>query len=94
MYPKSIALDRGFIRKVLEGKARKLREQGKGKQPNQFKSFTKEEEEVLSQNGQLGSRTSRVLINTMRWLMTQHSGLKGRTRASPDESGRFNPAMR
>jgi len=35
-YPKSIIWDRKFLnsRKVLEGKARKLQEQGKGKQPN------------------------------------------------------------
>ena len=79
-YPKSIIRDREFInsRKVLEGKARKLREQGKGKRPNRSKSLTKEEEEVLWKNGQLGSGTPRVLINTMRWLMTQHFGLRGR----------------
>jgi len=48
-YPKSIIRDREFLnfRKVLEGKARKLREQGKGKRPNRSRSFTKEEEEVL-----------------------------------------------
>ena len=79
-YPKSIIRDREFInsRKVLEGKARKLREQGKGKRPNRSKSLTKEEEEVLWQNGQLGSGTPRALINTMWWLMTQHFGLRGR----------------
>ena len=35
-YPKSIIRDREFLnsRKVLEGEARKLREQGKGKGPN------------------------------------------------------------
>jgi len=40
--------DREFLnsRKVLEGKARKLREQGKGKRPNRSRSLTKEEEEV------------------------------------------------
>ena len=48
-YPKSIIRDREFInsRKVLEGKVRKLREQGKRKRPNRSKSLTKEEEEVL-----------------------------------------------
>jgi len=48
-YPKSIIRDREFLnsRKVLEGKARKLREQGKGKRPNRSRSLTKEEEEVL-----------------------------------------------
>ena len=79
-YAKSIIRDREFInsRKVLEGKARKLREQGKGKRPNRSKRLTKEEEEVLRQNGQLGSGTPRALINTMWWLITQHFGLRGR----------------
>ena len=38
-YPKAIIRDREFInsRKVLEGKARKLREQGKGKRPKDRK---------------------------------------------------------
>ncbi|XP_074606416.1 uncharacterized protein LOC141859448 [Acropora palmata] len=48
-YPKSIIRDREFLnsRKVLDGKARKLLEVGKGKCPNRSKSLTKEEEEVL-----------------------------------------------
>jgi len=48
-YPKSIIRDREFLssRKVLEGKARKLREQGTGKRPNRSRSLTKEEKEVL-----------------------------------------------
>ena len=48
-YPKSIIRDREFLnsRKLLEGKARKLREQGKGKRPNRSRRLTKEEEEVL-----------------------------------------------
>ena len=48
-YPKSIIRDREILnsRKVLEGKATKLRERGKGKQPNRSGSLTKEEEEVL-----------------------------------------------
>jgi len=35
-YPKSFIQDREFLnsRKALKGRARKLREQGKGKQPN------------------------------------------------------------
>ena len=78
-YPKSIIRDREFLnsRKVLEGKARELREQGKGKPPNRSRSLTKEEEEVLWQNGQLGGGTTRALLNTMWWL-TQHFGLRGR----------------
>jgi len=76
-------------RKVLEGKARKLREQGKGKRPNRSKSLTKEEEEILWENGQLGGKSPRSLINTMWGLMTQHFGLRGRQEHSPDEGRRF-----
>ena len=78
---KSIIWDREFLnyRKVLEGKARKLWEQGKGKWSNQSRSLTKEEEEeeeVLWQNGQLGGGTPWALHNTMWWLPTQHFGLQ------------------
>jgi len=65
-------------RKVLEGKARKLREQGKGKRPNRCKSLTKEEEEIPWEHGQLGGRSPRSLISTMWWLMTQYFDLRGR----------------
>ena len=80
LYPKSIIKDREFLssRKVLEGKARKLREEGRGKRPNRSKSLTNEEEETLSKSGQLGSGNSRALINTMWWLLTQHFGLSRR----------------
>ena len=40
--------------------------------------MTREEEEVLWQNGQLGSGTPHALINTMWWLMSQYFGLRGR----------------
>ena len=42
-YPKSIVRDTEFLssRKVLEGKARKLRELGMGKRPNKAQSLTK-----------------------------------------------------
>ena len=42
-------------RKVLEGKARKLRNEGKGKLPNKSRSITREEEEALWESGQLGN---------------------------------------
>jgi len=42
---------------VLEGKAGELCEQGKGKRPNKAKSLTKEEEETLWENDQLGNQT-------------------------------------
>ena len=74
--------EREFLnfKKALEGKARKLREQGKGKRPNQSKSLTKEEEGFLWQKGQLSGGTPRALLNTMWWLLTLHLaiGLRGR----------------
>ena len=78
-YPKSIVRDTEFLssRKVLEGKARKLRELAMGKRPNKVKSLTKEEEEILLKNGQLGDEISRSLINAVWWLLTMHFGLRG-----------------
>jgi len=77
-YRKSILRDRAFIntRKVLKGKAPKLKEQGKGKRRNRSKSLTKEKKETLLENGQLGGKCPRSLVNTMWWLMTQHFGLR------------------
>ena len=79
-YPNSIIRDRECLnsRKVLDGKARKLREECKGKRSNRSRSLTKEEEEVFWQNGQLGGGTPRALFNTMWWLLTQHFGLRER----------------
>jgi len=61
---------------VLEGKALKLKERGKGKRRNRSKSPTKEEEKILLENGQLGGKRPRSLVNTMWWIMTQHFGLR------------------
>ena len=44
----------------------------------QTRGLTKEEDEVLWQNGQLGGGTPGALLNTMWWLLTQHFGLRGR----------------
>ena len=78
-YPKSILRDKEFPswRKVSEGKARKLREQGTGKRPNKAKSLTKKEEEILWESSLLGNHIPRSLINTMWWLLTMHFGLRG-----------------
>ena len=80
LYPKSIIKGREFLssRKVLEGKARKLGEEGRGKRPNRSKSLTNEEGETLWKSGQLGSENPRALINMIWWLLTQHFGLRGR----------------
>ena len=78
-YSFSIIKDREFFnsRKVLEGKARKLRNEGKGKLPNKSRSLTREEEEALWESGQLGNSSPRSLLNTMWWLLSQHLGLRG-----------------
>ena len=54
-YIYSIIRDREFAssQSVLEGKARLLRENGKGKRPNRAHSLTKDEEIVLWDCGQL-----------------------------------------
>ena len=41
------------------------------------RSLTKEEEEVLQKNRHLGGGTTRALLSTMWWLLTQHFGLRG-----------------
>ena len=76
----SIIRDRKFAtsQAVLEGKARLLREQGKGKRPNKACSLTSAEEESLWECCQLGASTALSLINTIWWQFTQHFGLRGR----------------
>ena len=65
--------------KVLEGKARYLRQElGMGKRPNKSSSLTKDEEETLWDCGQLGPKNPRSLLNTKWFLLTQHFGLRGR----------------
>ena len=66
-YSFSIIKDREFFnyRKVLEGKARELRNEGKGKLPNKSRSLTREEEEALWESGQLGNSSPRSLLNTI-----------------------------
>jgi len=51
-------------RAVLEGKARHLRDHGKGQRPNKTSSIDFDEEEKLWQCEQLGSKTPMSLINT------------------------------
>jgi len=75
----SIAKDREFVnsRKILEGKARFLREQGYGKRLRASKALTTEDEELLWSKGLLGSQSPKSLITTMWFLLTQHFGLRG-----------------
>ena len=63
---------------VLEGKARQLRVQGKGKVPNRAKSLTATEENVLWENDQLGANNPRSLVQTIWWNNCLHFGMRGR----------------
>ncbi|KAK2548374.1 Uncharacterized protein P5673_031442 [Acropora cervicornis] len=79
-YPLSIIKDQEFhsSKQVLEGKAKLLRQAGRGKRPNKARNLTKEEEELLWKENKFGSTTPEALVNTMWWLLTQHFGLRGR----------------
>ena len=71
----SLLTSRHFLnsRNVLEGKARLLREQGKGKRPNKSCSLGNDEIEQLWQSGQFGYHSA-----TLWWLFNFHFGLRGR----------------
>ena len=64
-------------RKVLEEKARRLRQEGFGKRPNAAKALTTQDEELLWPKGVLGSHSLQSLIQTIWFLLTQHFGLRG-----------------
>ena len=84
-YPVSIISSDEFkeSNKVLEGKARDLRDKGMGNRPNLSLPLTTQEEEVLWQCGQLGNENAQSLIINLWWLMTQHFGLRGRQEHHP-----------
>ena len=75
----SSAKDREFVnsRKVVEAKACFLREQGYSKRPRALKALTTEDRELLWSKGLLGSQSPKSLITTMRFVFTQHFGLRG-----------------
>jgi len=77
--PFSILKDKEFssCRKVLEGKARRLREEGYGKRPKAAKALTSQDEELLWSKGLLGDHSPKSLISTMWYLLTQQFGLRG-----------------
>jgi hypothetical protein len=79
-YKHSIIRDREFCtsNQVLEGKARRLREEGKGKRQNKARSLSEEEEEVLWEANKLGKNSPESLVNTIWWILTQYFGLRGR----------------
>ena len=79
-YGKSIFKDPEFkgCRDALEGKARLLREEGKGKRPNASVSLLPEDENMLWEKEKLGQGSPRTLLHTLWYLFTQHFGLRGR----------------
>ena len=79
-YPLSIVKDREFhsSKQVLEGKAKLLRQAGRGKRPNKARNLTTEKDEVLWKESKFGSTTPEALVNTIWWILTQHFGLRSR----------------
>ena len=63
---------------MLEGKARKLRAEGKGKVPHRARSLTSEEE-ILWSSGQFVSCNPYALIQSVWWNNCQHFGMRGRS---------------
>jgi len=66
-YKYSIMRDRQFwgSKQVLEGKARRLRQDGKGKRPSKSRSLTSSEETELWEQRKLGNHSPQVLIQTI-----------------------------
>ena len=75
----SILKDKRFdsCRKVLNGKAIKLREKGMGKRKNKFDPLNSEEEEKLWQLKVLGGNNPTSLNYTMFYLISQQFGMRG-----------------
>lgn len=75
----SILRDREFesCRKVLNGKAIELRENGKGKRMNRADSLSEQEEEQLWQTGVLGSNNPKSLNYTVFFVLSQQFGTRG-----------------
>ena len=76
----SILRDHEFaeLKQVLEGKAKQLRQEGKGKRPQISRSLTTNEETQLWEQKKLGNHSPQVLTQTVWWLLTRHFGLRGR----------------
>ena len=84
-YPKSLLKDDLFkeCNTVLEGKARELRDNGKGNGSNRALALMKQEEEILWDYGQFGAGIPRAMLNTLWLYLTQHFGLCGRQEHYP-----------
>ena len=78
-YNKSILKDLVFNAKckILEGKARLLREQGIGEKKNSSKAIDSGEEYILWNYQKLGDSSSSSLVRAMWFLCIQHFGLQG-----------------
>ena len=61
----------------MEGKAVKLRRNGKEKQMMKSDVITEEEEELLWRNGALGNKDAKTL-NKVLYVLSQHFGTRGR----------------
>lgn len=79
-YQFSIMRDVAFFssKQVLEGKARALRDEGKGKRPNKSRSLTSKDEKELWDKQSLGNHNPQVLVQTILWYLAQYFGLRGR----------------
>ena len=86
-YPKSIISDIEFTdsNRILEGKARLLRQNGKGKRPNASQTLTQEEGNELCKSEKLGKSNAIALLHTMWFINIQHFGQRGQTRARVDD---------
>ena len=76
---KNIFKNQAFVksRKILEGKAKLLREQGIGKKRNASSALETKDEEILWTAGKLGDSSSTSLVRPMWFLCTHHFGLRG-----------------
>ncbi len=76
----SIGKDKEFAesRKVLNGKAIELREQGKGKRKNKADPLSDEEEKLMWEKGVLGDSNPVSLNYAVFYTLSQHFGTRGR----------------
>ena len=63
--------------KVLEGKARLLRQNGMGKRPNASEPLSKDDENILLELGKLGGENPTALVHTMWFNNIQYFGQRG-----------------
>ncbi|VDI22743.1 Hypothetical predicted protein [Mytilus galloprovincialis] len=64
--------------RALSAKKVQLKKLGKGHKPNASKAVSKDEEDVLWEQGQLGDGTPRILIFSLWYYFTKCFGLRGR----------------